>query len=78
MKKIICKKVYDTETAEIIHKDTFGEFGSATGYEETLYKAPEGYYFLYTNGGSQSKYTTESITRISKENAQKIIDEKKS
>ncbi len=76
MKKIICKKTYDTETAEIVHKKIFGEFGSATGYEETLYKTPEGYYFLYTNGGSQSKYTTEGIARISKENAQKIIDEK--
>ena len=66
MKKVICKKEYDTETAEIIKKVTFGYYGCADGWEETLYKTPTGFYFLYTNGGAESKYTKEKITRMSK------------
>jgi hypothetical protein len=62
MKKIVRGKVLDTETAEIVKKITFGEFGDATGYEETLYVSPEGAYFIYTNGGSESKYPFENIT----------------
>ncbi|MBE5745579.1 MAG: hypothetical protein E7355_05560 [Clostridiales bacterium] len=69
MKKIICNKVYDTETAELVKKVTYGYYGCADGYEETLYKTEGGFYFLYTNGGSESKYTTEKITRMSKERA---------
>ena len=65
MKKIICKVEYDTETAELIKKNTFGE----DGYEESLYMTKDGKYFLYTNGGEDSKYPKESITRMSKEKA---------
>ena len=36
MKKIICKKEYDTEKSTIVKKFTEGEFGSPEGYEETL------------------------------------------
>ena len=49
MQKIICKKLYDTETAELIKKVTSGEFGDPNGYEESLYRTPEGIYFLYGN-----------------------------
>ena len=38
MKKIICKREYDTETATLIKKHTVGEFGDPAGYEETLYQ----------------------------------------
>ncbi|MBQ4585728.1 MAG: hypothetical protein IJA82_05935 [Clostridia bacterium] len=65
MQKIICKKLYDTETASIVKKNTVGNFGDPCGYEETLYVTPEGFYFLYTNGGADSIYTTESIKRMS-------------
>ena len=65
MQKTICNKVYDTETATIVKKNVFGVFGDPTGYEETLYKTPDGFYFVYTNGGSESKYTTEAIKRVS-------------
>ena len=65
MKKIICKVEYDTETAELIAKNTVGQFGDADDYEESLYVTPGGKYFLYTNGGSESKYPTENITRMS-------------
>ena len=68
MKKIICKKEYDTESAVMLHKYTFGAFGDPSGYEETLYKTVHGYYFVYTFGGPESKYTKENITRIAKAN----------
>lgn len=67
MQKIICKKVYDTETSTLIKKVTFGEFGSADGYEESLYQTESGSFFLYTNGGPESKYKKEDITRMSAE-----------
>ena len=65
MKKIICKVEYDTETAALVKKNTFGEFGDATGYEESLYVTENGKYFLYTNGGAESAYPEEGITRMS-------------
>ena len=55
MKKIICKREYDTETATLIEKRTFGTYGDPAGYEETLYRTPKGYYFLYVNGGEWLK-----------------------
>ena len=67
MQKIICKKVYDTETSTLFKKVTFGEFGSPNGYEESLYQTESGNFFLYTNGGAASKYTKEDITRMSAE-----------
>ena len=65
MQKIICKKVYDTETSTLLKKVTHGVFGSPDGWEESLYQTESGNYFLYTNGGAESKYTTENITRMS-------------
>ncbi len=66
MKKIICKKEYDTETATLIKKTTYGCFGDPAGYEETLYQTPTGLYFLYINGGETSPYPQEDILRIAK------------
>ena len=66
MKKIICKKEYDTETATLIKKYTVGTFGDPAGYEEVLFQTPEGLYFLYVNGGEQSPYTAEDIVRVAK------------
>ena len=65
MKKIISNKTYDTENSVLIKKKTFGNFGDPIGFEECLYQTPQGLYFLYTNGGEQSKYKTENITRLS-------------
>ena len=56
MQKTICKKVYDTETSTLIKKVTCGSFGCPEGYEESLYKTEGGLFFLYTNGGAQSKH----------------------
>ena len=64
MKKTICKVEYDTATATLIEKRTFGAFGDADGYEESLYRTADGKFFLYTNGGAESKYAKEDITRM--------------
>ncbi|MBR6939965.1 MAG: hypothetical protein IKH65_04090 [Clostridia bacterium] len=65
MQKTICKREYDTATAEFIKKHTEGTFGDPKGYEETLYKTEKGYYFLYVNGGEESPYKKEDIKSIS-------------
>lgn len=35
MKKIICRREYDTDTATLVKKYTEGEFGEAEGFEES-------------------------------------------
>ena len=66
MKKIICKKEYDTETATLIKKYTYGYYGDPAGYEEILFQTPGGLYFLYVQGGANSPYPTEDILRLAK------------
>ena len=66
MKKIICKREYDTETATLVQKYAVGTFGDPAGYEETLYQTPEGLYFLYVCGGPESPYAEENIERVAK------------
>ncbi len=70
MKKIICKREYDTDIATLLKKYTVGEFGDAEGYEESLYQMPDGKLFLYVNGGEDSVYPKENIKSISKEKAE--------
>ena len=65
MKKVICKVEYDTEVSEVVAKFTSGEMGDPAGYEETLYKTEAGKFFLYVNGGAESIYPEENITRMS-------------
>jgi len=66
MRRIICGKEYDTAQAQCVHRFCCGAYGDARGYEETLYRAPQGHLFLYANGGRASLYPTERIRRISK------------
>lgn len=75
MKKTICKVEYDTEVAEVVKKCTHGNFGDAAGYEEILFQMPGGQYFVYGNGGEESPYAEEKITRIAKTKVQAWIDE---
>ena len=75
MLKIICKKEYDTETSQVIRKRAFGDFGSPEGYEETLCKTEDGSYFLYVNGGENSKYPKEDIKRMSAKSAEAWLEE---
>ncbi len=74
MKKIICKKEYDTETATLVKKFTSGTFGDPAGYEELLYQTPEGLYFVYGDGGEESPYPQETITRIAKTKVNEWIE----
>lgn len=75
MKKIICKKEYDTETATIVKKVTYGNYGESTGYEEVLFQTPDGLYFVYVNGGEDSIHPTEDISRISKAKVEQWLAE---
>ncbi len=75
MKKIVCKKEYDTESATLVKKVIHGEVGSKDGYEESLYMMPDGSYFYYYNGGEASPYGTEDIKRIAKAKAEAWIQE---
>lgn len=75
MKKIICKKEYDTETATVVKKVTFGNYGESTGYEEVLFQTPDGLYFVYVNGGEDSIHPTEDISRISKAKVEQWLAE---
>ena len=74
MKKIICKVEYDTENATLLKKVTSGNFGESDGYEEALYQTDKGAYFLYVNGGADSKYPKEDIKRMSKDKAKLFIE----
>ncbi len=75
MKKIICKKEYDTETATLIKKCTYGFFGDPAGYEELLFQTPGGLYFLYVRGGETSPYPNEDILRLAKNKVDAWINE---
>lgn len=66
MKKVICKREYDTQTSTLIKKYTCGFYGDPAGYEEILFQTPEGLYFLYVKGGETSPYPTEDILRLAK------------
>ena len=74
MKKIICKKEYDTETATLIKKHTCGYFGDPAGYEEILFQTPGGLYFLYVQGGENSPYPQEDILRLAKTKVNEWLD----
>ena len=74
MKKTIKTKIYDTETARIVKKLTYGAYGDPKGFETTLYQTPEGDYFLYTYGGKDSDYAKEDITAFSIQKALQFLD----
>ena len=74
MKKIICKKEYDTKNASFIKKYTYGNLGDPAGYEECLFQTPDGFYFLYVRGGETSPYPDENILRLAKAKVQDWID----
>ena len=74
MKRIICKREYDTETATLIKKYTYSYFGDPAGYEENLFQTPGGLYFLYVNGGDSSPYPEENILRLAKVKVSEWLD----
>lgn len=57
MKKVIDGKLYNTETADLIHEWDNGRFTSDFGYcEEALYKTKKGAYFIAGEGGAMTGY----------------------
>ena len=54
---------------ELLGKNVSGSFGDEAGFEESLYKTPDGKFFLYTNGGADSPYAKEDIKRMAKAKA---------
>ena len=62
----IGKKVYNTETAQVVKTYTYSFWGDPAGYEEILYVTSDGFYFLWGKGGEASPYPTEKIKRIAK------------
>ena len=75
MQKIICKRLYDTDQAELQKKLAFGAFGDPAGYEESLFRTEDGYYFLYVNGGEASPYRKEDIRRMSEKRASEWLSQ---
>ena len=74
MRKVICKKEYNTETATLIKKYTVSYYGDPAGYEETLYQTPDGLYFVYVYGGEASAYVHEDILRLAKTKVNEWIE----
>lgn len=57
MKKYIDNKLYNTETAQEIGEWDNGGFGTFNYVSETLYLKRSGEYFLYGEGGANSRYS---------------------
>lgn len=57
MKKIINKKIYNTDTAEkIAEYSNMNNSSDFNYFSEILYKTKKGQFFLAGNGGANSKY----------------------
>ncbi len=57
MKRVIDGKIYNTETAELLHEWSNGKFTSDFGHcEESLYKTKKGAYFIAGEGGAMTGY----------------------
>ncbi len=58
MKRIIDGKMYNTETATLIHKWDNGIYGNDfRSCEESLYRTKNGNYFISGSGGPMSQYS---------------------
>lgn len=58
MKKVIDGKLYNTETAELIHEwDNGGSSGDFDRCDATLYKTKSGAFFLAGSGGARSMWS---------------------
>jgi len=71
MKKIIKRKIYDTDTSKQLAFKNIGEFGEPNGYEERLYITKRGLYFIFGQGGPESPYPEPDIKAAAKEDADK-------
>ena len=74
MQKYMYNKTYDTETAVLVKKYTFGQYGNPAGYEECLFQTPDGFYFLFVQGGPDSPYPQADLLRMGKAKATSWIE----
>lgn len=56
MKKIINGRLYNTETAEYIGYDEYGNVGDCHWWCESLFKKRTGEFYLFCEGGAFSQY----------------------
>jgi hypothetical protein len=75
MRKIIQRKLCDTETARHLGTKYEGEYGDPAGYEEKLYITKTKQYFLYGVGGVESKYAKEKMLLLTGEQAGEWLKE---
>ena len=85
MKKVIDGKMYNTETAELVHEWDNGRFTSDFRYRrKVLYRTKKGKWFIHHNGGamtdmavscgSNSFSGSEDIEPISEKNALRFLE----
>jgi hypothetical protein len=61
MKRIVNRKIYDTEKAKLIAESNCSEPRNSFGFfEEYLYKTKNGNWFLMYYGGAATKYAVEN------------------
>ena len=77
MRKIINKKLCDTETATLLGSICVGEFGDPTGYEEKLFVTKTKQHFIHGVGGPESKYVKPTIELFTDEEAANWLKENK-
>ncbi|MDD2534844.1 MAG: hypothetical protein PHC86_09135 [Eubacteriales bacterium] len=65
----IDRKIYNTETAELVAETAQGAYGDSTGFEEKLYKRGPADYFLYGHGGELSPYPQPALYVLAVEDA---------
>ena len=56
MKKVINGKIYNTETATLIHQWDNGRRGDFSSCEEDLYRTKKGAFFIHGGGGPNSRW----------------------
>lgn len=66
MRKVIDRKVYDTETAEMLHEWDNGSYDRDFHLvEESLYRTPKGAFFVAGSGGPMTEYAVRAGSNTS-------------
>ena len=73
MRTIINKRSYNTEKDSLVGHRIFGEYGDSKGYEEFLYCTFSKQYYIFGQGGEESRYPSPTITLVRKTKAKAWI-----
>ena len=86
MRKIICGRLYDTDTAECVSEYSYSNPRDFKHYTEKLYRKRNGEFFLYGSGGPRSPYAEplgnnswiegKNILALDKDEAKDWVEEK--